>query len=328
MIRAVTVTNHLGESYRLDLFDPEPSGFYIKSIEGLGPPTANVNITELATIDGGIDNSARLTSRSILIDLGFMEKDTIEETRHLSYKYFPIKRNVKLEVETDTRICYAIGRVETNTPNIFSKTEGCQISILCTDPYFYESKGSNVISYGTEPLFEFPFENNGIRYLEELVDQNKDVIVDDKGRSIHAYHFTYSNEIEFGEIKKSAVTTVEYPGDLETGVIIRAHARGPVKNFRIYFLRNRQIISINDEKLKKAMGSGISAGDEIIINTIKKQKGIWIMRNAKKKKILAALEKPIEWFEISKGENTFVYRADGLENMEVNIEYNVIYEGI
>lgn len=45
MIRAVTFTNYLGDSIRLDLARPEKSGFIIKSVTGLGPGKANINTT-------------------------------------------------------------------------------------------------------------------------------------------------------------------------------------------------------------------------------------------------------------------------------------------
>ena len=45
MIKAVTVTNHLGESLTMDLMQPEGSGFTVRSISGLGPVKATVNVT-------------------------------------------------------------------------------------------------------------------------------------------------------------------------------------------------------------------------------------------------------------------------------------------
>ncbi len=93
MIRAVTFTNYLGDSIRLDLARPEESGFIIKSVTGLGPGKANINTTEIATNDGSLFNSSRMPSRNIVISLAYMWKDSIEDVRQLSYKYFPIKRS-------------------------------------------------------------------------------------------------------------------------------------------------------------------------------------------------------------------------------------------
>ena len=304
MIKSVTITNHLGESIKLDLFNPEESGFIIKSIEGLGPVKANINFKELATNDGSIDNSARLSSRNIVMSLKFMESPTIEETRLKSYKYFPIKRNIKFLIETDSRICETIGRVETNVPTIFSNAEGCQISILCPNPYFYSAgeNGTNqTIFYGTEPLFEFPFSNESL--TEDL--------------------------IEFGSIENRTEGTIYYDGDTEIGITIQIHAVGEAEGLVIYNTKTREIMRINDDKLKSLMGSGIQAGDEITITTSRGEKGIYMLRSGVTTNILNSLEKPIKWFQLSKGDNTFAYTASsGLTNLQFRIENKVIYEGV
>ena len=304
MIKSVTITNHLDESIKLDLFNPEESGFIIKNIEGLGPVKANINFKELATNDGSIDNSARLSSRNIVMSLQFMESPTIEETRLKSYKYFPIKRNIKFLIETDNRICETIGRVETNVPTIFSNAEGCQISILCPNPYFYSAgeNGTNqTIFYGTEPLFEFPFSNESL--TEDL--------------------------IEFGSIENRTEGTIYYDGDAEIGITIQIHAVGEAEGLVIYNTKTREIMRINDDKLKSLMGSGIQAGDEITITTSRGEKGIYMLRSGVITNILNALEKPIQWFQLSKGDNTFAYTASaGLTNLQFRIENKVIYEGV
>ena len=304
MIKSVTITNHLDESIKLDLFNPEESGFIIKNIEGLGPVKANVNFKELATNDGAIDNSARLSSRNIVMSLQFMESPTIEETRLKSYKYFPIKRNIKFLIETDSRICETIGRVETNVPTIFSNAEGCQISILCSNPYFYSAgeNGTNqTIFYGTEPLFEFPFSNESL--TEDL--------------------------IEFGSIENRTEGTIYYDGDAEIGITIQIHAVGEAEGLVIYNTKTREIMRINDDKLKSLMGSGIQAGDEITITTSRGEKGIYMLRSGVTTNILNSLEKPIKWFQLSKGDNTFAYTASaGLTNLQFRIENKVIYEGV
>lgn len=304
MIKSVTITNHLDESIKLDLFNPDESGFIIKSIEGLGPVKANINFKELATNDGSIDNSARLSSRNIVMSLQFIESPTIEETRLKSYKYFPIKRNIKILIETDNRICETIGRVETNVPTIFSNAEGCQISILCPNPYFYsagENGANQTIFYGTDPLFEFPFSNESL--TEDL--------------------------IEFGSIENRTEGTVYYDGDAEIGITIQIHAVGEAAGLAIYNTRTRELMRINDDKLKSLIGSGIQAGDELTITTSRGEKGIYILRSGVKTNILNSLEKPIKWFQLLKGDNTFAYTASaGLTNLQFRIENKVIYEGV
>ena len=162
MIKSITVTNHLGESLKMELARPELSGFAITSITGLGPGKATINKTEVSTMDGDLYNSARVGARNIVISLRYLMKNTIEEARQLSYKYFPLKRNIKLLIETDKRKAEISGYVESNEPDIFSKEEGAEISIICPYPYFYSagSDGMNTIVFsGVEAMFEFPFSN-------------------------------------------------------------------------------------------------------------------------------------------------------------------------
>ena len=96
MIKSVTVTNYLGDSIKLELTRPELSGFVVTSITGLGAGKADVNTTDMSTNDGSLYNSARAQQRNIVLSLQYLFKNTIEDVRHLSYKYFPIKKKVKL----------------------------------------------------------------------------------------------------------------------------------------------------------------------------------------------------------------------------------------
>lgn len=311
MIKSITITNHLNESITLELYNPASSGFMIKSIDGLGPVKASVNMTELATNDGAIDNSARLEPRTIVLSLGFWEdvkqdtNESIEDLRLKTYKYFPIKRNITFLIETDNRICQTVGRVESNEPDIFSKEEGCVITIDCPDPYFYsagEDGDNEILFYGAEPLFEFEFDNNS---LDE-------------------------NLIEFGEITLRTEGIITYEGDAETGVIITIHSVGNVTGLTIYNMRTRETMKIDDAKLAKLMGGkGIQAGDTIEINTNRGKKGITMLRSGKVYNILNALDKPVSWFQLVKGDNIFNYTAeDGLMNLQFGIKNKMLYEGV
>ena len=169
MIKSVEITNHLGESIEFELANPYKTGIYVSSITGLGPGKANINTTDIATDDGSIYNSARAEERNIVMKLGFLQvpgiTDTIEDARQLTYKYFPKKKPLVFHIKTDNRDLNAFGYVESNEPDIFSKDETTQISIICPDPLFYlaTNGGMNVTSFnGIDFEFEFPFENNTI----------------------------------------------------------------------------------------------------------------------------------------------------------------------
>lgn len=304
MIHSITVTNYLGDSITLELARPEQSGFIVKSVEGLGPAKGNVNTVEVSTNDGGVFNSARLSIRNPVLDLVFLETatETIEDIRHKSYKYFPVKKKVKLLIETDNRISEIDGYVEHNEPAIFSSQEGCQISIICPYPYFYSAGESNITIFsGIEPLFEFPFEN------ESLV----------------------TNLLEMGEIQNSAEQVITYNGDAEIGVTIIIYAIGDASNVTIYNAGTREVMRIDTDKLAALTGEGIVAGDEITIKTTKGDKSITLLRGGVTTNILNCLDKNADWFQLVKGDNVFVYTAEtGNSNLQFRIENRVIYEGV
>lgn len=222
MIKSIKVTNHLGESICIELFNPEKTGLLIDNIEGLGPPSANISMTELAVSDGSMFNSARLNSRNIVISMIFFPLPTIEDSRLRVYKYFPIKKNITIEVLTDRRDCITEGFVETVEPDIFSERESCQVSIVCPNSYLYSVKPLIIYYNGVESLFEFPFSN------ESLID----------------------DELIMGEINKVSSYNIFYEGSIETGITIHAIFRNPVKGLIFYNPKTRVSLQIDDEILK------------------------------------------------------------------------------
>ena len=301
MIKSVTVTNYLGESIKLELGFPERSGFLVQEILGLGASKANINSTELSTADGSLYNSSRVNSRNIIFTLGFLPTPTIEDSRQKTYKYFPIKKKVHLLFETDNRVCEIYGYVESNEPNIFAKSSTTQISIICPDPHFYSIQENITIFSGIEPLFELEFSN------ESLTD----------------------NLIEFGNILNLTMQTVYYSGDAEIGVRITIHAIGTATNVSIYNVNTHELMKIDTNKLAALTGSGIISGDDIIISTTKGNKYITLLRNGEYTNILNCLDRGVNWFQLTRGDNLFAYVADsGSSNLLFRIENQVVYEGV
>lgn len=303
MIKSITVTNYLGDSIKMELARPEKSGFIVYSVTGLGPGKASINTTEVSTNDGGIFNSARLPARNIVIGLKYMWQGSIEEVRHRSYKYFPLKKKVKLTIETDTRTAFIEGYVESNEPNIFSKSEGSDISIVCPNPLFYstEEDNSEVVFSGIEAAFEFPFGNESL--FEPLLEMS-----------------IMHNMIE---------QVVTYDGDADIGVTITISAIDTASNITIYNTGTRELMRIDTAKLKAITGSGIIAGDTITICTVKGRKSITLLRAGKTTNILNCLNRDADWFTLAKGDNVFTYTAeDGASNLMFKINHQVVYEGV
>lgn len=305
MIKSITATNYLGDSITIDLARPELSGFAVTSITGLGPGAATINATEVATNDGSLFNSARLPSRNIVISLKFLWNDTIEDVRHLSYKHFPIKKKVTILIETDTRTAEIEGIVEENDPTIFSNSEGSDISIICPNPFFYSAGANGVqttLFSGIEPRFEFPFSNESL--TESL--------------------------IEMSSMENRTEKSIWYQGDADVGVTITIHATGDASNIAIYNTGTREIMRIDTNKIKTMTGSGIVAGDDIVICTVKNKKSVTLVRNGISTNILNCLTKDSDWFTLTRGDNIFAFTADGEGdyNLQFKVENQIAYEGV
>ena len=351
MIKSVTVTNYLGDSIKLILGEPEKSGFLIKSIEGLGPPKANINVTEISTSDGSMYNSSRLDNRNIVFELIFVEVcgegnrviETIEDVRQKSYTYFPIKKQIELVVETDNRIVKTTGYVESNEPEIFSEQEGSQISIICPDPFFYGTDVSTNL-YSVEPAFEFPFSNDSLT----------------------------KDELVFGHIYIVTEGTIKYAGEAEVGMTIYIDAVGIAKKLTIYNVHTRKTMSLDTSKIPAIITSalnkelaywqgiqllheegttarteadaevsriqsliegvpsdGIVDGDTLVIKTSKGEMGISLTRGDMTYNILNCLDRNSDWLRLTHGSNTIAFTSEeGISNLRFRIENKVVYEGV
>lgn len=307
MIKSFTITNHLGESLELILADPDSSGLAVLSVTGLGQVQADVNLTDLAGSDFHTVNSAKLTNRNIVFKVKYWGTD-IEASRHIADKYFPVKKNITILVNTDHRQLITTGMVEKNEPDIFSKASTGQISILCPDPFLYTVDDTSVPFGGIEPKFEFPFINEEIS------------IQDENG----------FDTFEFGNFRLIKDKTIYYTGEAETGVTIVVNAIDTVRDLVFYNLDTYQKIAFNDDIIASITGGqSISAGDRIVLSTAKTQKSVYLIRGGVVYNIINALGMPVDWFEIKRGDNIFTYSASqGEYDMDISIKYRIAYKGI
>lgn len=311
MIKSITVTNHLGNSVVLSLTDPWETGLIIKSITGLGPPNGIINSTDLAMGDGAVYNSARIDKRNIVFSFQFSEvleedgmrvKETIEQVRLNTYKYFPLKKHVTLLFETDSRTASIQGYVEKNESDIFNKEESAQVSIICPDPFFYSGRKPTLLN-GIEGMFEFPFSN-------ESLDESL---------------------INFGEIIYSEGQKILYDGDAESGTIVTISAYGAASGITIDNVVNGDSIFIDTSKIGSITGgtNNIASGDVVVISSVVGDKYIYLLRGSNTYNILSCVDKNTSWLRFSPGLNEFHYSATtGSANLQIQIDGNTLYSGV
>lgn len=302
MIKSITVTNPKGESLKLELTKPEKSGIMVTNVEGLGPAKANIISNELATVDGSIFSQARQSNRNIVMSLVMWPGEDIELMRQKTYRYFPIKKQVTLRVETDYKIVECTGYVESNEPVIFTEREYTQISIICPDPYFYDLQDEVVSFSGITPMFEFPFSNESVS----------------------------ENLLQFGDISLTTRRIIDYIGDEDIGITINLQILGPnVKDITINNTQTYEKFVIYTDKVASITGTALKGGDEIYISTVKGSKSVRLLRDGRWFNIISAIDKNSDWFQLSVGPNEFDFTAAKNKDLvTVTFIYRNAYGGV
>lgn len=212
-----------------------------------------------------------------------------EANRLLLYRYFKTKYPVRLYYENGARDVYIDGYVSKFSIEYFEKKQTAQIEISCPMTLFRAVKESVTEFANIENMFVFPF-------------------------AIEAAGIPFS-EIALGEQK-----TIINGGDVETGVVIHLNALGTVLNPKIYNADTGGRMTLSIE---------MRAGDEITINTRKKEKSITLLRDGVQTNIVGKLDAGSTWFNLIPGDNIFTYEADEFpEHLQCIFIINNQFEGV
>lgn len=212
-----------------------------------------------------------------------------EANRLLLYRYFKTKYPVRLYYENGVRDVYIDGYVSKFSVEYFKKKQTAQIEISCPVTLFRAVKESVTEFANIENMFVFPF-------------------------AIEAAGIPFS-EIALGEQK-----TIINGGDVETGVVIHLNALGTVLNPKIYNVNTSDRMTLSVE---------MRAGDEITINTRKKEKSITLLRDGVQTNIVGKLDAGSTWFNLIPGDNVFTYEADEFpEHLQCIFIINNQFEGV
>jgi hypothetical protein len=304
MIYTIIATNAKGDSVELDLANPWAGGIAVTGASGLGPAEGTINTVNFATSDGALFNSSRIKSRDIELNLKFLGSD-IEAVRHKLLRYFRVKHPITLDFITDYRHTYITGHVEKNEIDIFSNSEGADLTIVCPNPFFRlrdPAKGKNSVRFTTStPSFEFEFQ-----------DPNSD-----------------SPTLIFGEMTSTGETVVVYEGDADASTIVDIQFLGPASGVKLYNTTTQTRINIDTNEISRLLGSTIRAGDRLSISSGVGDKYVKAYRDGNVYNALSALDKDSDWIFLTPGDNLITVRADtGIDNVSAIISFENLYESI
>lgn len=256
-------------------------------IEGLNPPGATINNTEINGVDGARFNNSKVNIRNLVIYLTI--KSPVEENRQALYKYFHVKRKVKIYFKNQNRDVYIEGYVETFENDFFENLQKPQISIICPES-FWKAVDDLLIEFSDDiPLFEFPFD------------------IEEEGIELSRLNLETSK--------------IVHNGDVSTGIIIELYATSnQILNPTIYNRTARTYFKLNFDMYE---------GDIIRINTNQGQKSVTLTRNGVTSNIIGDRQSGSSWIQLLPGENEISYEADvGAENLIVNLNLTQKYEGV
>lgn len=279
----LSVENQKGETLRLT----QTSNYIITSIDGLTPPPAVINNSTVATNDGAIYNSARVETRTLILSIA--PRIPVEANRNTLYRYFNIKKPVRVYYQNNSKRVYIDGYVESMEGSLFDMTQTIVVTILCLDPFWKSQQEETVDFSSTIDLFEFPFE-------------------------------TPTEGIEFSRIDKTKTVNVNNQGDVETGMVIELIANGTVQNPRIYNADTRDVF---------ALDVSMQQGDVIRVNTNRGHKQLTLTREGETQNIINSITKESVWPILEPGDNVFTYECDAGEDlMELRFLYTNNYGGV
>lgn len=196
----------------LELTENE-ANYQIVSITGLNPPEAQINVTNIAGLDGARFNSAKLNTRNLVITLRL--NNNPEENRHLLYRYFRTKEACTFYYKNSTVNVFIKGYVDTVECNLFAQGELMQISMICPSPYF----------------------------------SSIEKVITDISNEISAFHFPFSinlgEPIPFSIYEQNRTTNVYNGSQAETGTIIQIDIISAVQTIKIINIVTGEYIELH-----------------------------------------------------------------------------------
>ena len=191
----------------------DESRWTVYEITGLNPPGAQINLTNLAGLDGARFNSSKLATRNIVVSLKI--NGEIETNRQELYRFFRTKEACIFYFANANRHVKIAGYVETVECNMFSNMEIMQISIICPYPYFQAVEESETDISNQIRLFVFPFSINE------------------------------GEPVPFSEYTNNRIAVVENGSEAETGAVFEVEFTDNVSKLMIYNTERNEHITIN-----------------------------------------------------------------------------------
>ena len=262
--------------------------FTITSIEGINPPSATINTSEMAQIPGAKYNNSKTNVRQILIK--FSINLNPQENRLKIYKVIKSEKYIKFYTKRGNKDISIEGYVQSVDIGYFSLKQDVSISILCPYPYFNET--------------------------QEVIN-NLDVVVPN-------FHFPFAitkeDPIPISYIDTTSSAVINNKGDIEYGLKIEISARGNVTNPKIFNYITGEFIGIKYNLLPGDLITITTGVGQKEVTLLRENKEINIF-NYLLKGITWLSVRGGENIFVCESE-------EGIRNMSTKITHQNLYEGV
>lgn len=128
-------------------------------------------------------------------------------------------------------------------------------------------------------------------------------------------------KIPGGSVSDNTLTSIEYPGTVETGIVLTLNVNRSLPAFTIYNTGE------DGDLYQMDFNEALIAGDELVVSSLVGAKGITLTRAGVSSSLLRG--KPVQsaWIQFSEGINQFRVYAPG-DPVPYELEYVVRYGGI
>lgn len=193
-------------------FTKSSNYYMISSIDGLSEPPATISSSRYACIDGCYINNAAIEKRNIVVNFS-MTGTGIESRRQRLYSIVKTRKYIKAIYKTQNTDVFTEGVVETCTISNFEREITGQISIICSDPFWYSTSKADYTLDTLQGGFVFPFS------------------IEEPG-------------IPFSWYDTAAILTIENEGE-ETGFLIEMTFSGDCSQPTIYNIQTAEILKLS-----------------------------------------------------------------------------------
>ncbi len=292
MSRKITCTNNNGSTMTFDTEGFKP--FVLAKVDGLYQSTNSIFTTDNTMTDGAVYQGSVAKKRNVVLTLIDAPNNVFNQTnRDALYVLFAKDSTGTLKYEENGNvrvIDYVVEKVYKGTLN----SRVITVSLICTDPFFYDKDNTIVQLANWVGDFEF---------IHEFSEDGEDLGHREPTRIANITNDTAIKEL---------------------GMTILIEASSVVLNPKVVRVQDNTKIQIGSENYPFST----QANDVIMITTSVNDKHVYLIRDGVTTEINEYLTEDSKFLQIERGINTYGFDADsGVDYMTLTIQYKRKYEG-